>query len=103
MIKKITAAEFLKQIDPSIVPEVRQKVKKYGSTALAFFQNVDMSSSQLGKSNVMPLGPNNTYKTPEELSFPDGSPKHLFDLPSQRQYAQNWCDADEFLKATEKM
>jgi hypothetical protein len=51
------------------------------------FVNLDMNSSQFGKWTVLPIGPDQTFKTLAEVQ--DG---HLNDLPSQRQYPVGYSD-----------
>lgn len=111
MLKQVSAEEFLNQgIEGSrvkdVIPQVREVlISRYpDAVGVAFFQNMDMCSSQCGDWQVLPVGPSNTFKTVEDLTFPDGKQPHwLKDLPSQRQYAQCWCPAAELLEATKAL
>ena len=51
------------------------------ATHAVLFVNQDFGSSMFGAWTVVPVGPNNTYHTVDDLAS-----GHLFDLPSQRQY-----------------
>ena len=61
--------------------------EKVGATHLVVFQNITMDSSQFGAETVVAIGPTMTYKTLAEIEG-----RHLHDLPSQRQYPQEFVD-----------
>lgn len=85
-MKEITMAELLELMDP----EVHDRLKKIAASdptdeAMVYYQNVDMCSSQLGKSSVAVVGPSRGIPSLEAALK-----GHLNDLPSQRQYPQSY-------------
>jgi hypothetical protein len=58
-----------------------------GVTHLVVFQNITLDSSRLGDETILAIGPAMTYKTLAEVEG-----RHLYDLPSQRQYPQAFVD-----------
>ncbi len=94
MLKQLTAEEFLKQLDPSIHQAVKQVAIQSEATAVVYFENRQLDSSARGRGTALVVGPTCKYKTPEAT---EGN--WLNDLPSQRQYPQNWCPADEIIAA----
>lgn len=82
-IKLITMDELLKKFDPGTRPAIQFLAKKKPTaTHIALFENLQMDSSACGACTAVLVGPDNTFRTLEEI---DG--RHLGDLPSQRQYA----------------
>lgn len=89
--KRLFAAKFLEQFDPSIHDAIKQAVLRYPDCeAVVCFMNEAMDSSSFGERQALVVGPSNTFK-----SVADCEGKWLKDLPSQRQYPQNWCPAAE--------
>jgi hypothetical protein len=89
--KKLSAKDFLLQFDKEIHQAIIDAANRYKDCEGAvMFQNVDMCSSELGRMQCLIVGPSNTFTG---VDFCDG--KWLNDLPSQRQYPQNWCDGAE--------
>jgi hypothetical protein len=89
---KVTLAELLSMMHPSVHGKLLEILSLDANTgpaktiAFALYENLDMSSSQLGQRSVMPIGPNWSMKTVEEIV------PYINDLPSQRQYVQCWCE-----------
>ena len=68
--------------DEEAIASVKRLAAEPATTGLVRFENLDFNSSQFGTQTIMCVGPTRTYKTIEECEG-----KHLYDLPSQRQYA----------------
>lgn len=81
--------EFLEDLNPDVWPQIKEAVKRTGATHLALARCEDLWSSQLGRETVMTVGPDCTYKTPEDCAG-----KWLGDLPSQRQYFIKYAKVD---------
>ena len=82
-IRSITMDELLAKFDHDTRPAIRMlATKKPAATHIALFENLQMDSSARGACTAVLVGPDNTFKTLEEI---DG--RHLGDMPSQRQYA----------------
>lgn len=93
-MKEVTKEEFLSLFDPTISWKIIEAIKRYpDAVAVVRFVNMDMSSSSLGQSSALVVGPSNTFK-----SIEDCKGKWLNDLPSQRQYPDEYCLRDELLK-----
>lgn len=65
----------------SVMMLLLDAIREFQPTHLVLFQCQQMDSSCFGSSTIIPIGPNNTYKTMEDVKG-----KWLHDLPSQRQY-----------------
>lgn len=96
LTKYPTLTEALAANTPSANPDqdATKIIKKLAqtqpkATQAVLFVNHDFSSSKFGAWTVMAVGPNQTYKTVEDVH---GS--HLFDLPSQRQYPVAYVDLE---------
>lgn len=85
-MREVSLKEILDKMDPSVHQQILDGVKVQQATHVVLFENVDMSSSRIGERTVVFVGPKNTYKTPEECEG-----KWLNDLPSQRQYPQEYA------------
>ena len=85
-MKQITKAELMEKMDKSVHPAIEARALDNKATHLVLFENQDMCSSQLGARTVVCVGPECTYKMPEQCEG-----KWLHDLPSQRQYAVAFC------------
>lgn len=67
--------------------DIRAARERYpDATHVVVFENHMLDSSEHGARTAMLVGPSNTYRTLDALGA-DGSLKHLYDTPSQRQYA----------------
>ena len=84
--QQVTAAEFFSKLDPSVWTAVKDQLRKFPTaTHFALFENLDFTSSQLGRRTCIVVGPNNTFKSPQDCVG-----RWLNDLPSQRQYPVAW-------------
>jgi len=73
-------------------PEICEAVDRWldaGFTVVKF-QNVTFDSSQFGATSFLKIGGGCTYETLEAIEG-----QHLNDLPSQRQYPQEYCRGAE--------
>lgn len=77
----------VKKVRPSFRQNIEAAIERTGATHLVLFKNQQFDSSQFGSSSVLCVGPSCTYKTVEECEG-----QHLNDLPSQREYAELWCE-----------
>lgn len=89
---KATAVEVLDKFHTELYPMILDSIERNSATHFVYFVNPDMSSSQLGNSTGLCVGPDCTFKTPEDCRG-----KWLNDLPSQRQYPEIYCDAAELV------
>lgn len=81
MLRQMTHEELLKAFDPSCHEGLASALQLPGTDGLIVFENVDLSSSQLGARTAVAYGPERTIK-----SLDDAKGRHINDLPSQRQY-----------------
>lgn len=72
---------FLEEFDPEVWPDIKEAAARYDATHVVMARCEDLWSSQRGRKTAMVVGPNNTYKTPEDCEG-----RWINDLPSQRQY-----------------
>ncbi len=79
---------FLDQFDASVHDQLRDKLLKPGVDGLVMFENVAFDSSQCGRRTAVVFGP----KCELLKSREDAEGKWLNDLPSQRQYPQNYYE-----------
>jgi hypothetical protein len=86
-MKQVTKEEVMKQMDESVYPAIEVSIVKNKATHLVMFENQVFDSSQFGARSVVCVGPECTYKTPQECEG-----HWLHDLPSQRQYATTFCE-----------
>lgn len=89
-MRQLTAQTLLDQFDEEVHDKIREAIKSTQATHIVLFENLDMSSSSLGKRTALCVGPSCTFKSPEDCEG-----KHLNDLPSQRQYPTGYADAKE--------
>ena len=89
-MEKLTFEQFIAKFDKEVHDHLREKFEFADVTHLVLFENIDMSSSQLGRRSAMLVGPSYTYKTLEAVEG-----QHLNDLPSQRQYAVAYCSKEK--------
>ena len=80
-MKELTMKELLEMFDEAVHGDILDAAKRFNSTHVVVFENQAFDSSAFGSRSAVCVGPNNTYKTPQECEG-----KHLLDLPSQRQY-----------------
>jgi hypothetical protein len=85
MLKELKRDEFMAQFDESIHEAIDATAKRMEATHVVCFENVAFDSSRFGDRSALCVGPNNTYKSPDDCEG-----KWLNDLPSQRQYPQNY-------------
>jgi hypothetical protein len=86
-MKQVTKEEVMKQMDESVHLAIEASIVKNKATHLVLFENQDFCSSKFGARTAVCVGPECTYKKPEECN------NHwLNDLPSQRQYATTFCE-----------
>jgi len=84
--QQVTAAEFFSRLYPSVWTAVKDRLRKFPTaTHLVLFENPDLRSSELGSRTCAVVGPDNTFKSPQDCVG-----KWLNDLPSQRQYPVAW-------------
>lgn len=95
-MKQLTSKEFLAKFDDSVHDALMSTMNLYpDAESFVVFENHDMWSSQMGARTAMICGPSNTYK-----SWRDTEGKWLGDLPSQRQYAYEYCLISDLKGAT---
>jgi len=75
-----------KVVKPSVRERIEAAIVRNKATHLVLFENHDFCSSQFGTRSVVCVGPDCTYRTPQDCEG-----KWLNDLPSQRQYATAFC------------
>lgn len=87
-MKEIPFDELLEHFDPETKSGMLERIGEFGSTHVALMENLQMDSREghYGAMTALLVGPNNTYKTVEELEG-----RHLNDLPSQRQYCTRFA------------
>jgi hypothetical protein len=81
-LKQITLEQLLQMFDPEVHDTIQRLAQSEDTTGLVVFENLQMDSSQFSNRTAMVVGPTRTYKTVEACEG-----QHLYDLPSQRQYA----------------
>lgn len=86
-MEQIILEELVGRMEPEVQDAVRALAARDGVTHLVLFENHDFWSSQFGNKTALQVGPDCTYKTPEELVG-----RFLHDLPSQRQYATAFAE-----------
>jgi hypothetical protein len=89
-MKKVSWTAFLAALSEDVRERVAESAERLEATGAALFVNQQLDSSSLGESSVLLFGPKLTYKGPDDLVG-----KWLFDLPSQRQYAQEFALREE--------
>lgn len=92
MLKQLTAVEFLGKFDPTVHARIIELAKTPDAIALAVFENITFDSSLFGQRTAYVVGPNNTFKTLEQI---DG--KWVNDLPSQRMHATSYVTVADLL------
>lgn len=80
-MNKVTIEEFLKLFSEEVHNLILQNFARVDVNGLVCFENQTLDSSSLGRRTAMIVGPGCTYKSHEDCIG-----KHLYDLPSQRQY-----------------
>ena len=83
-MKEVNREVLLGDADPEIHPTLEEWLDA-GFTVVRF-QNVTLDSSSLGQTTYLKVGEGCTY-----AHIDDVSGHHLYDLPSQRQYPQEYC------------
>ena len=86
-MKQLSITQFMAQFAPEVHKKIKQTCARYKAPHVVCFQNQQFDSSALGASTACPVGPNNTFKSPE-----DTADKWLNDLPSRRQYPVNYAE-----------
>lgn len=79
-MKELTWQELLDLFDDTVHDALQKLRDSDGVDGLVVFENVNLSSSAIGKRTALAYGPDCTY---HELDDVEG--KYLNDLPSQRQ------------------
>lgn len=93
-MKEVSKEEFLELFDPSVHDKLREALERYpGAEGLVCFTNVAFDSSSFGKRTAIVVGPSNTFTS---FKFCEG--KWLNDLPSQRQYPDEYVKREVFLE-----
>lgn len=88
-LKKLTEAEFIDLFDPSVRDAVLALAARHPDCeAIVCFENLDLSSSNLGARTALVVGPSNTYKL-EDIIKPGA---RLGDVPSRFQYPVSYVD-----------
>lgn len=94
---EITAAELLGQFEPSVHQAIFDAVKKYQSTHVVIFKNLNFDSLRFGAKVALAVGPNNTYKSPGDCKG-----KWLNNLPSERLYPVSYARVpDDWLRESD--
>lgn len=65
-MKKTTLEECIAMMHPDTHDQIRESLKKFNSTGLLIFENVDLSSSHIGTLFAIGYGPENTLTEPPE-------------------------------------
>jgi hypothetical protein len=82
-LEQITLEALVALFEPTVRPQILSLAQSNPTDkGLVVFENIDMSSPNLGQRSVMVVGPSRTYKTIEECEG-----QHLGDVPSRFQYA----------------
>ena len=89
-MKRVTWTAFLAALSEDVRERVAESAQRLEATGAALFVNQQMDSSHCGDSSVLLFGPKLTYKGPEDIEG-----KWLFDLPSERQYPQEFAMREE--------
>ena len=84
-MKELTKDDFKALFDGSLGEWIEKKLTMPTARGLVCFENIDFGSSRFGDRTAMVVGDDCTYKTVEECEG-----RHLYDLPSQRQYATHY-------------
>jgi len=69
------------ELDEGVHWDIQHTLYRDGVDAVVCFENLDMSSNQLGRRTAMAIGPDRTYKTVDAVQG-----KHLGDVPSRFQW-----------------
>jgi hypothetical protein len=86
-LSKLTETQLLDKLDPSVHDRVLASAAKYQDCeALVLFENIDMSSSELGRRSVLVVGPSNTRTLAQAVET------HLGDVPSRFQFPVAYVD-----------
>ena len=93
-MKLIEWDELLGMMHSDVHGAIRSAVERFKATHVVLAENQDMCSSHHGERTVLCVGPENTYKHPEECLG-----KWLGDLPSQRQYFTHYAVVPESVSA----
>lgn len=80
-LRQMSHEDLLQAFDPDCHASLERTLQLPGTDGLIVFENVDLSSSQIGARTAVAYGPERTIK-----SLDDAKGRHLNDLPSQRQY-----------------
>lgn len=92
---KITFGELLKKFAPVFQKKIEAAIERYpDATHVVIFENHNFDSSRFGERTAILVGPSNTYKSPEACEG-----KYLGDLPSERQYADNYAEIERQINA----
>jgi len=76
------------------IQQLRQWLQ--GGEDVVMFRNGQLDSSNCGARSLTVVGPTRTYKTVAELEG-----QHLYDAPSQRQYAQHYTRGSKLDQGTD--
>ena len=79
-IKVMEWAEFAQLFDPAIHPDILKAAELPGTSALVCFENLDLSSSELGRRSCLAVGPMRARTEQQALE------SHLGMTPSRFQY-----------------
>ena len=97
-IRELSIGDFLALCDESVHSAILQAAARYPDrTALVCFENIDLSSSQLGHRTACVVGPSNTFRSLEHLTQPG---VRLGDVPSRFQYPVAYVTQGELHPAT---
>ena len=88
-IRKVAFDEFLKEVNPECVEDVKKMVKKTGATGMVLFRNTNEETKDFGNSTIVAIGPTRTYKTIDDIG--NG---HLM-ASSKQQNPLMWCEVED--------
>lgn len=87
---EMTYDELLEQFHENVHQQIKESVERNRGTHVVMAVNQQLDSSRCGEKTAMCVGPDCTYKTPDECEG-----KWLNDLPSQRQYFTHFAEVGE--------
>ena len=95
MPNALTAANMLEIIPAATRPKILASLRANNASHVVRYMCVDMCSSRFGSTAYLLVGGTCS------LSLVDALAWHLGDLPSQRQYPQDYCSAPDLIPLLE--
>lgn len=90
-LRCVTMECLLSKFDPSVHGAILDRIQVMQATHVVLAENLQADSPQYGRRTALCVGPECTYRTPQECED-----RWLRDLPSERQYFIEYAAVDSY-------